>query len=88
MRVIYSVKFLPISFQYGQISVQRVDMMELIREVERILSKASEELERKIMHNGGRIISTSLSVSQLNVGPIVGLLIVLLAVVEDRERRS
>ncbi len=85
MKIVYSVKFLPISFQYGQISVQRLDMFNLIKEVERMLNKASEELEKKI---NGKVVSTSLSVSQLNVGPVVGILIILLAVVEDREYRS
>ncbi len=86
MKIIYSIKFLPISFQYGQISVQRFNIFEFLREFERMLDKASEELERKIAT--GRVVSTSLSVSQLSIGPVVGLLIVLLAVVEDRDYRS
>ncbi|NPB00839.1 MAG: hypothetical protein GXO10_05640 [Crenarchaeota archaeon] len=86
MKIVYSVKFLPISFQYGQISVQRFNIFEFLKEFEKMLDKASEELERKISTR--RVVSTSLSISQLTVGPIVGLLIVLLAVVEDIDYRS
>ncbi len=81
MRIVYTIKFLPLTYQYGQVSVQRFGILEFLNELNRILEKANDELLAKV--GKGRIVSTSISIAQVSVGPIVGLLIIVYAVVED-----
>ncbi len=86
MRAVHVVKFLPITYYYGQVSVYRLGIFDFLNELNRLIDKASSELVSKI--GNAKVISSSISISQISVGPIVGVLIILYAIVEDSDYRS
>jgi hypothetical protein len=81
MKIVHVSKFLPLTVTYGQVQIQRLDLAEFIRQVDLTLTKLESELIQKC--EGKKILNMGMSVSQVNLGTVNGLLIVLYALVED-----
>ncbi len=81
VRYVYATRFIPLTLHYGQIQVQRLDIMEFIKQLNLSLEKLFDELCEKISDK--RIISSGIEISQVNLGSVTGLVIVVYAFVED-----
>ncbi len=80
-KIVYATRLIPLVVQYGQVQLQKLDIMEFLRQVNLSIEKLSEELLSKVGNR--KILSLNMSFTQVNVGNVIGLLIVMYALVED-----
>jgi len=81
IRAVHVVKFLPLTFVYGQIQVRRLDLAEFLSNIEHILTKMEQELSEKI--GSRRVLDFTIEITPVSLGSVAGLLIVMIALVED-----
>jgi len=81
LKFVHVVKFVPVSFVYGQVHVQRMDLSSLLQSIDTMLAKMEKELREKIQNR--KVVNVSLTVSPVVLGQLSGLLIIMYAVVED-----
>ncbi len=83
MRVVHVTKFIPLFTAYGLISHNVTDVQRSLRRIEEGISASLNELALRIGGERKNIISNGVSIAQVNIGAIVGLLVVAWAYVED-----